>query len=254
LFEEGDRQRAPVAVVASAAAARLWPGQRVIGKRFRIGPDTSPLIEIIGMVGDVRGISLESSPRPSVYLPYWYVFVGQASVTLRMAGEPHAVVPAIRSAIRQLDPEMAVPTFESIEQIVSRSVGTRRFQMNLMLLFAMTALALTSLGLYSVLSHATRSRTHEIAIRIALGAKPAEIRWMVLAQALAPVATGLAAGFVMALGIGPLLRRLLFGISPSDPRVLALTAIVLATVSVVAGYRPALRASQVNPITAMRSE
>jgi putative ABC transport system permease protein len=254
VFEEADRERAPVAVVAASAAGHIWPGQDAIGKRFRIGPDTSPLIEVVGIVGDVRGVSLESRPGPTVYLPYWHAFVGQASVTLRTAGKPGAIVPALRAAIRQLDPEMAVPAFESIEQIVSRSVRTRRFQMNLALLFAMTALVLTSLGLYSALSDTTSRRTREIAIRMALGAKPAEILWMVLVQALTPVATGMGAGFLVALGIAPLLRGLLFGISPSDPRVFALTAIVLATVSFVAGYLPGLRASQVNPMVAMRSE
>jgi ABC-type antimicrobial peptide transport system permease subunit len=147
---------------------------------------------------------------------------------------------------------MVVPAFESIEQIVSRSVRTRRFQRNLALLFAITALMLTSLGLYGALTHTMKRRTHEIAVRIALGAKPAEIRRLVLAQALAPVATGMGAGFVAALCIAPLLRGLLFGISPSDPRVFALTAIVLGTMSLVAGYLPALRASQV--IVAMLSE
>jgi putative ABC transport system permease protein len=254
VFEEADRERAPVAVVAASAARHIWPGQDAIGKRFRIGPDTSPLIEVVGIVGDVRGVSLEHSPRPTVYLPYWHAFVGQASVTLRTAGKPSAIVPALRTAIRQLDPEMAVPAFESIEQIVARSVRTRRFQMNLALLFAMTALVLTSLGLYSALSDTTRRRTREIAIRMALGARAAEIRWMVLVQALTPVATGMGAGFLAALGIAPLLRGLLFGISPSDPRVFAVTAIVLMTVSCVAGYLPGLRASQVNPAIAMRSE
>jgi ABC-type antimicrobial peptide transport system permease subunit len=163
-------------------------------------------------------------------------------------------VPALHAAIRQLDAEMAAPAFETIEQIVSGSVRTRRFQMNLALLFAMTTLALTSVGLYSVLSHTTRRRAREIAIRIALGAKPADIRRMVIVQALTPVAIGIAAGFLVALGIAPLLRGLLFGLSPSDPRVFALTAFVLGGVSVIAGYLPGLRASQVNPIVAMRSE
>jgi len=254
VFEEADRQRAPVAVVAASAARRIWPGQNAIGKRFRVGPDASPPIEIIGIVGDVRGVSLETSARPSVYLPYWHAFVGQASVSVRTAGEPNAIVPALRAAIRQLDPEMAVPAFESIEQIVSRSVRARRVQMNLAVLFAMTALVLTSLGLYSAVSNTTKRRTHEIGVRMALGAKPADIRWMVLLQALTPVAAGMGAGFGVALGIAPVLRGMLFGISPSDPRVFALTAIVLGTVSLVAAYLPGLRASRVNPIVAMRSE
>jgi putative ABC transport system permease protein len=254
VFEEADRQRPPVAVVAASAAARIWPGQNVIGKRFRIGPDTSPLIEIVGIVGDVRGVSLESGPRPSVYLPYWHAVVGQASLTLRTAREPATVVPALRAAIRQLDPEMAPPAFETIEEIIAGSVKARRFQTNLALLFAMTTLVLTSVGLYSALSNATRRRMREIAIRIALGAKPADIRRMVLVQGLTPVAAGIGAGFVVALGIAPLLRGLLFGISPTDPRVFALTSSVLGSVALVAAYLPSLRASQVNPIAAMRSE
>jgi ABC-type antimicrobial peptide transport system permease subunit len=182
------------------------------------------------------------------------VFVGQGSLTVRTAGDPGAIVPTLRAAIRQLDSEMTVPAFESIERIVSRSVSTRRFQKNLVLLLAIAALALTSLGLYSEVSDTTKRRTHEIGIRIALGAKPADIGWAVLVQAFRPVATGMGAGFALALAIAPVLRGLLFGISPSDPRVFALTAIVLGVVSVAAAYFPGRRASQVNPIIAMRSE
>jgi putative ABC transport system permease protein len=254
VFEEADRERAPVTVVAASAAARLWPGQHPIGKRLRVGPDTSPLVEVIGIVGDVRGVSLDTLPRPSVYLPYWHTFIGQASVTLRTAGDPAAVVPALHAVIRRLDAEMAIPAFDTIEDIVARSVRTRHFQTNIALLLAITALVLTSLGLYSALSHATKRRTHEIGIRMALGAKPADIHRAVLAQALAPVATGMGAGFAVALSLAPLLRGLLFGISPSDPRVFALTAFVLGSVSVAAAYLPGRRASQVNPIIAMRSE
>src|SRR6185295_10800730 len=126
--------------------------------------------------------------------------------------------------------------------------------MNLALLFAVTTLVLTSVGLYGALSNATRRRTREIAIRIALGAKPADIRRMILVQGLTPVAAGMGAGFVAALGIAPLLRALLFGISPADPRVFALTASMLGSMALVGGYLPSLRASQVNPVAAMRSE
>jgi hypothetical protein len=135
--------------------------------------DQSPLIEIIGIVGDVRGVSLESRPRPSVYLPYWSVFVGQGSLTVRTAGDPGAIVPTLRAAIRQLDSEMTVPAFESIERIVARSVSTRRFQKNLVLLLAIAALALTSLGLYSEVSDTTRRRTHEIGNELRSAPSPA---------------------------------------------------------------------------------
>jgi putative ABC transport system permease protein len=255
VFEESDRQRAPVAVVAAAAARSIWPGQNPVGKRFRIGPDTSPLIEIIGVVGDVRGVSLEIGPRPSVYLPYWHTFIGQASLTVRTSGDSSALLPVLRGAIRQLDPEMAVPSFESIDHIVSRSLTTRRFQVELAILFALTALVLTSLGLYSALTSTIRRRRSEIAVRMALGAKPAAIRWTVVVHALMPVAIGMGAGVaVAAFGISPLLRGLLFGTSTSDPRVIGLTVMVLGSVSFAASYVPAIRASTINPIIAMRSE
>lgn len=254
LFEESDRQRTPVAVMAKSAAVRIWPGQHVIGKRFRIGPDTSPLIEIVGVVGDVRGVSLESSARPAVYFPYWHTFIGQASLIVRTARDPAAVVPALQAAIRRLDPEMAVPAFESIDQIIAGSVTTRRFQMDLALLFAMTALVLTGLGIYATLASATRQRTREIAVRVALGAKPAEIRWMILAQALAPVGAGIAAGFLLVWLLAPLLRGLLFGVSPADPRVFVVTTVVLGGVAVIAAYIPGLRATEVSPSVAMRAE
>jgi putative ABC transport system permease protein len=131
---------------------------------------------------------------------------------------------------------------------------SRRFYTNLAVLVAMTTLVLTSIGLHSALSHATKRHAHDIAIRIALGAKPADIRRMVLAQAVKPVATGMCAGIVVALGIAPVLRGVLFGTSPTDARVFAVAGIVLAIVSVVASYMPGLRASRVNPIDAIRSE
>ena len=152
VFEEADHQRPPVAVVAAAAASRLWPGQSAIGKRFRIGADSSALIEVIGVVGDVRGVRLESSARPSIYVPYWHAFVGQASITLRTAGDSMASVPAIRGALRQLDPEMAAPVFESIDRIISRSVAARRFQVHVALALALAALVLASLGIYGTIS------------------------------------------------------------------------------------------------------
>jgi putative ABC transport system permease protein len=150
---------------------------------------------------------------------------------------------------------MAVPSFESIDHIVSRSLTTRRFQVELAILFALTALVLTSLGLYSALTSTIRRRRSEIAVRMALGAKPAAIRWTVVVHALMPVAIGMGAGVaVAAFGISPLLRGLLFGTSTSDPRVIGLTVMVLGSVSFAASYVPAIRASTINPIIAMRSE
>lgn len=253
VFAETDRQRAPVAIVAVTAAERIWPGENVIGKRFRIGADTSVPFEIVGVVGDVRGVSLESDPRPSIYLPYWYAVIGQASLTVRTVTDPAAIVGSLHDVIRRLDPEMALPVFETIEQIVSHSTRERRFQMNLALVLAISALVLTALGIYSAVSQLTCRLARDLAVRIAIGAKAADIRRHVLGEALTPIAIGTAAGFAVALSIAPLLRGLLFGVSPYDFRYFALTGTVMLTAALVAGFVPALRASRQDPLVIMRS-
>ena len=254
VFEDADRQGQPVAVVATSAAARLWPGQDAIGKRFRFGADTSPLVEVVGIVGDVRSVSLESKPPLSVYLPYWTSFVGQASLNVRTAGDSLPIVPALRAAVRRQNPDLAVPVFRSMDQIISRSLTARQFQVRLVLLFSSTALILACLGIYGTLTHATSRRTQEIGVRMALGAQPGAIKRMIVANGLRPVVIGIAAGFALSLGVGRVLRSLLFGVTPSDPRTFALAAVVVATVGVLAAYLPGRRASRVNPITAIRYE
>jgi predicted permease len=252
VFEEADRMRTPVAVVAASAAAHIWPDQNPIGKRFRIGPDTSPLIEIVGVVGDVRSVRLDSGPRLSVYLPYWSTFVGQASLIVRTAAPASTIAPALRATLRQLDPELVVPAFQPIEDIISQSVRMQRFQMNLTLLFSAAAVAMTAVGIYGTLSHSVKGRTPEIGVRMALGAEATAVCWMILGQALRPAAMGMAAGFGVFLAIAPQVRALLFGISATDPRTLALTAVLLGTVAVVAAYLPSRRAARVSPSVAMR--
>ncbi|HLQ44417.1 MAG TPA: FtsX-like permease family protein, partial [Planctomycetaceae bacterium] len=245
LFEEADRRRTPVAVVARATAERVWPNENAIGRRFRIGPDDSPLIEVVGIVGDVRGVSLDSNYRLNVYIPYWQVFVGQASLSVRTASDPAVVVPALRAAVRRLDSELAVPAFRTMDQVVAESVTPRRFQMTLVLLFAVTALLLSSIGIYGTASHAVTQRTNEIGIRMALGAHPARIRWMVLAQGLTPVTVGIGGGFAISFVSGTVLRKLLFGISPTDVTTFAAAGLFLAATALLAHYVPARRATRV---------
>jgi predicted permease len=252
-FGEGDRSH-NVALISPLTAERLWPGQNPLGKRFHMGGDQSPLIELIGIAGDVRGVSLNKNPSATVYLPYWQRNFNQASLAVKTAMEPLAASTAIRTAIRAIDPELPVPAFRTMDEIVAESVAQRRFQMTLVLLFGLTALLLASLGIYGVVSYSVAQRTNEMGIRMALGAPRAGIRSLVLRQSLPPVVLGLGAGVVASLALNRVLSSLLFGIGAGDPLTIFAVIALLSAVAIVAAYIPARRATQVDPITALRYE
>ena len=252
-FGEGDRSR-NVALISPLTADRLWPGQNPLGKRFRMGGDQSPPIDVVGIAGDVRGVSLNKNPSATVYVPYWQRNFGQASLAVKTAMEPLAASSAIRAAIRAVDPELPVPAFRTMDEIVSESVAQRRFQMTLVLLFGLTALLLASLGIYGVVSYSVAQRTNEMGIRMALGAPLAGIRSLVLRQSLPPVVLGLGIGVVASLALSRVLSSLLFGIGAGDPLTILGVIALLSSVAIGAAYIPARRATQVDPITALRYE
>ena len=252
-FGEADRGRT-VSLVSSLTAGRLWPGQNPLGKRFHMGGDQSPLIEVIGVTGDLRGVSLNKNPSATVYLPYWQRNFSQVALAVKTSIDPLAAASSIRSAIRAVDPELPVPAFRTMDEIVADSVAQRRFQMTLVLLFGLTALLLASLGIYGVVSYSVAQRTNEMGIRMALGAPVAGIRSLVLRQSLPPVMVGLAVGVIASLALGRALSSLLFGIGVSDPPTMVGVSLLLSAVAIVAAYIPARRATQVDPITALRYE
>lgn len=254
IFSEADRDR-KVALMSVLTAQRMWPGQNPIGKRFRMGGnDSSPLIEVVGVVGDVRGVSLNRAPSLTTYLPYWQRSYHQASLVVKTPMNPSSISSAIRSAIRQIDPELPVPAFRTMDEIVSSSVAQRRFQMQLVLLFAAAALLLASLGIYGVVSYSVTQRTSELGIRLALGAPRTSILRLVVRQSLTPVALGLVAGLAASIALGRLLTNLLFGVGATDPVTMSGVILVLGAVALVACYIPAYRAMRVDPLAALRHE
>ena len=253
IFAETDRER-NVALVSTVTAARLWPAQNAIGKRLRFGAEDSPLIEVVGIAGDVRGVGLNRSPSLTIYIPYWKRSYGEESLVVRTAMNPLAAAPGIRTAIRRIDPELPVPEFRTMDDIVSDSVAQRRFQMSLVLLFAAAAMLLASLGIYGVVSYSVAQRTHEMGIRLALGAQPANIRRMVLGQSLLPVLLGLLAGVTASVALGRIMSTLLFGVSVWDPATLSGVAALLIAVAAAATYVPVHRATHVDPVSALRYE
>jgi putative ABC transport system permease protein len=253
LFDDTDRNRR-VALVSALAAERIWPGQDVIGKRFRRGDMSAPLNEIVGVVGDVRAVSLNKNPFLTIYVPYWEGFGNDLSLVVKTAGDPGVVSSEIRGLIRESDPEIPVSAFQTMQGIVMSSVAPRRFQTVLVLLFAGAAALLAGLGIYGIVSYSTSQRTNEIGIRMALGAQRPTIAHLVFGQALFPVGMGLIGGVLLSFGLRRVLSSLLFGVSPADPATILGVICFLGIVAAAAVYFPLRRAVRISPIIALRYE
>jgi predicted permease len=254
IFQDSDGER-KVAVVSAITAERLWPGQNPVGKRFKVGDPDGPFIEVTGMAGDVKSIGLDRAPSMTVYLPYWQRRTWSGpSLAVRTSLDAAAISSSIRGSIRHIDSELPVPPFQTMEQIVDESLAQRRFQMDLVLLFAVSALVLASLGIYGVISYSVTLRTNELGIRMALGARGTDIVSMILRQGMAPAALGLAGGLIASLAAGRVLSGLLFGVTPVDIVTIASVVATLAAVAALASLIPARRAMHVDPMTALRYE
>ena len=251
-FSETERNRR-VAVISEVAATRVWPGQNPIGKRFGPGDPDEPPFEVIGVVRDVRP-DLTKQPVLTAYLPYWYRNRLSMTAVLRTSTDPRGIAPAVRSTVWSLDPDAVVGEIRTMQNVVSTSVGQRRFQVWLIAGFAASALLLACIGIYGVVSWAVARRRNEIGVRLALGATGGDVRRMVIAQGLRPVLVGLAVGIAAALASGRLLSSMLFGVSPRDPWTIAAVAVVLTAVATVACYIPARRSTRIHPLEALRCE
>lgn len=249
-FAEQDRARKNV-IVSASLAKRLWGDADPAGRRIR---HHSEIVEVIGVTPDVRGTSLDHDPVNMLYIPYWRRTRLGASLLVRTAMDPRQIAASLRQTIWQIDSEVTIPQMRTMDEVLSRSVAQRRFQMSLVLLFAAAALALAAFGAYGVLSYAVNRRTAEMGIRMALGAARGDVLGMILRQGMTPVFAGLAAGGLGALALGRYLESLLFQVSPRDPVAFALSAGVLIVVSAAACFIPARRATLVNPVDALRIE
>jgi len=253
VFQESDRGHG-VAIVGESTARKLWPGESPIGKRVRFGENNAPLLEVIGVTGDVRGNGLQKAPQQVVWLPYWYRGRSATSLVVRTGMDPKSIAGAVRAELRKLDPELPVPQFRTMQDIVSASVAERKFQLSLVLVFAGIALVLACLGIFGVVSYTVAQRRGEMGIRLALGATAANLRTMVVRQGLMPVLVGLACGIAGALALGRVIEGLLFGVRAGDPWTLTGVSLVLIGVAAAACYIPALRVSRADPLTALRYE
>jgi putative ABC transport system permease protein len=213
-----------------------------------------PLAEVIGIVSDVRTSTLEREGSLIAYLPYWQRGPAEATMLVRTTGDPAAITSAARAALRTVDPSIPVAKTRTMEQVVSAAVAARRFQVGLLIMFAVMALVTASIGIYGVISQSLVSRTSEIGVRMALGARASQVHRLVLGEGLRPVALGLGVGILGSIAIGQWIDSLLFGVRPSDPLTLIGVVLILGIVAVVACVIPARRATATGLVAMLRSE
>jgi putative ABC transport system permease protein len=256
LIEPADRDR-NVALISESVAKKVWPGENPLGKQFYPGSDEKTLAEVIGVVADIRTVALDEPPLMMVYLPAGCARPWSGSYTslvVRAAVAPSALASAVRGAIQSVDSGVPIQHLQPMSEIVSESVGVRRFQMGLASLFGVFALLLAALGIYGVVSYSVARRRQELGIRMALGARGSDLRNLVLLQGMSPVLVGWAAGVLAALVAGGVIRSLLFGISAQDPLTITGVTVVVLVTAALACYIPARRAMKVDPMVALRCE
>ena len=254
LLTPADTADAPaVIVINEAMAKRFWPNEDPIGKRLTAAFADEKIREIVGIVADVKYHGLEApEPVAAMYVPLAQIPSYGTDFAIRSNGKP--VAAAAIAAIHELDPNLPVQQVGTMEQVVSSSLQRQRFGMILLGAFAALALVLAAVGIYSVLSYIVRHRGKEIGIRMALGAQVRDIVSLVVLQGMRPAVAGMAIGLVAALALGKTISSLVFGVTPTDPMTLAGVAVVLASVALAACLFPAMRATRVDPIRALREE
>ena len=258
LFDDRDAFDAPHAALISESLARAqWPGQDPIGRTIEFGNMDGDLrlLTVVGVVGDVRERSLEHPPRPTIYVNYRQrpQATARFSVVMRSSAAPGAILPEARKIVHDLDPNVP-PSFSTFTRVFAASLNTRRFNLLLVGLFAVTALCLAVAGIYGVLSYSVARRTREMGVRIALGASVNHVLKLVLKQAMRTALAGVLLGMAGAFVLTRLMQSVLFDISPTDPLTFSGVAALLLLVAFLAAYVPARRATRVDPMIALRYE
>jgi predicted permease len=249
-------------VVSRAFAERVWPDQSAFGKGLRYYGRTQPFYRVSGVAEDMLGEGFDKPPVAVVYFPMlpipdatlWGAPTEMNLAVRTRAGNPIGLTPAIRRLVTELEPQAAIANAQTMNTLVAKSMSKRSFTMLLLGIAAAMALFLSVVGLYGVISYVVGQRRGEIAIRMALGAQAAQVSRMVVAQSLRLAVLGVALGILAALLSTRVLQSLLFGVSPTNPVLIASAALVLLAVAAAAGYAPARRASRVDPAEALRTE
>jgi len=259
-FTERDTLASPrVAVVNQALARKYFPAGDAIGKRVAFTRQEPVWYQIVGVVGAIRHRALDAKELPELYVPnaqplFPNPTVRALFVAVRADGDPLAMTASVRQVVAAVDPDQPIADVRSMEQRVSESLGPRRFNMVLLGVFAAVALTLCAIGIYGVVAYAVTERTHEIGVRLALGATARDVVAMVVGQGLALAVAGAAIGLVAAVALTRLMSSLLYGVTATDPLTFGAVALLLLVVAAGAAWLPARRATSVDPLIALRSE
>lgn len=259
-FDRQDTVEKPAVVVVNRRLAnQFWPGQDAVGKRVKVGPADSPnpWATVIGVVGDVRQVGLQGEQRLEMYATYKQDprgFIAPRDLVVRSKAEPASIVAAVREQVWAVDKDQPVSNVRTMERVFANAVARERFQTLLLSLFAGLALVLAVVGLYGVMSYTVTQRTHEIGIRMALGAQRKEVLRLIIGQGMVLTLVGVALGLGVALGVTRLMAGILYDVTATDPTTFVAVAGLLAAVAFIACYIPARRATKVNPLVALRYE
>jgi len=259
-FDDRDKHGStPVIIISETFARQHFPNEDPLGKRIKPGISTyedeeSTFREVIGVVGNVRNRSLNAEPRPAYYLPQTQLPFNQMASVVKTTGEPHSLISVVTKQVSEMDQDVPVFSVKTMAEHLSTSVAGPRFSTTLLAIFAAVALVLTVVGLYGVMSYSVAQRTNEIGIRLALGAQSRDVLLMIIKQGGALILLGLVIGLGGAYLAMKLIESLLFGVKAKDPFTFAAVAVLLAIVALLACYIPALRATKVDPMNALRCE
>jgi putative ABC transport system permease protein len=253
--------RTPVAIISEAVARRYWPHSSPVGSHLTVlarvysgqSSGAAQPFEIVGVVKDVRNSDLWR-PEAAVYVPFQQHPVSSVFLAVRTAVPPLSVIPAVRDTLTAIDKEQPVNEIRTLSEIVSQTYGAIRFPMMLLWIFAALAVILSAVGIFGVMSYAVSRRTQEMAIRMALGASRGEVLVLVLREGLAVTVLGVALGLTAALALSRVMAGYIYGVTPTDPLTLIGASLLLAAVSMLATYLPAHRATNFNPMKALRYE
>lgn len=257
-FSESDAvDSSPVTIVNAAMERKYWPGQSAIGKQVGPGSARFPLLTIVGVVPNIKHISLREETTPEMFVVYtqkpWPSMLNMR-VALRTKVDPASITASVRESIHSLDPDLPLAKVSTLTTLVDDSMSQPRFSVLLLSFFGMLALLLASIGMYGVISYSVLQRTQEIGIRMALGAGRRNVFGMVLGQGARLAGLGIVIGLVAAFGLTRVMASVLYGVKPTDPLTFTMVSVILAVIALLASYLPARRATRMNPIVALRHE
>jgi putative ABC transport system permease protein len=253
-FTEHDNQNAPKVVVVNQSLARsFFANENPLGKRLVIGSDKAAS-EIVGVVGDVRHSGLDADFKPEIYGNSFQTVRPNYTLVVRTQSDPSSMVAAVRNQVQSIDKDQPVYSVKTMKELRSEALAELRFNTLMLTLFAAIALLLAAVGIYGVISYSTARRTHEIGVRMALGAQPSNVLKLILGQGMTLAVLGIVIGLAASFALTRVLTTLLYSVSPTDPLTFVFVSILLALVALLASYIPARRATRVDPTIALRYE